>query len=191
MSRFPLIVVTDGDDHARRAVEEASSRLGLRTISRSGGTPTGLDADAILDLAALAPPGPLVVMVDDHGHPGAGHGDATLRGLLNSSRCDVIGVVAVAARRRGEAIRVARSVDAHGRIVAGAVDKYGHNVGGPFLYGDTVAPLYDTEVPVIGIGDLGKYHSSAAVLMRAFDWLLRQAGETRAGSRGTAPQPTS
>ena len=49
-----VIIVTDGDDIARKAVEAANRNVGGRTISKSSGNPTLLTANDIIRLIKKA-----------------------------------------------------------------------------------------------------------------------------------------
>ncbi len=152
-----MIVVTDGDDLAAAAVEQACARLGLAWLGRSRGSPTPLDADALVAMARRQRRSPVVVMVDDHGHPGEGVGERLLERLLRRGDIRVEGVLAVASRvRAAPGLLVERSVDRSGREVAGAVSKDGRARPGHRLQGDTLGVLRRHRVPVVGIGDLGK-----------------------------------
>ena len=44
-----IIIVTDGDGFARRAVETATTNIGGRCISRSAGNPTPIRGKEIVD----------------------------------------------------------------------------------------------------------------------------------------------
>ena len=155
-----IIVVTDGDDVARSAVERAGKKLGLRTISRSGGNPTPLTGDEIAELVKQAPYDPVLVMVDDRGKSYKFKGEQALEELSDHHDIEIVGVVAVASNTfQAEGTRVDASVTRSGDVVDGPVDKYGRPTrrGDGKLYGDTVDVLNEIEVPVvIGLGDLGK-----------------------------------
>lgn len=157
MAAVRLIVVTDGDDHALRAVEQAGQSLGLRVISRSAGLPTPLTGRQIVDLCLTVPSDPVLVMVDDHGHDGQGLGEKALTEILSDPRAAVLGVLAVASDSADpQGLMVDASLTRGGQRVAQAVDKAGRPLSGRLIYGDTLAPLRGTRVPVLGVGDLGK-----------------------------------
>lgn len=153
-----VIIVTDGDGYAQRAVERATKNIGGRCISRSGGNPTPIIGKEIVDLVMTAKYDPVVVMVDDMGHSGTGHGELALEYLLHDKYIDVIGVVAVASNTREvDGVVVDFSITKDGKIVEGAVNKLGNEVSSHVLQGDTVDVLRDNEVPlIVGIGDVGK-----------------------------------
>lgn len=155
-----VIVVTDGDQVARSAVERAGKKLGLRTISRSGGNPTPLTGNEIAELVRQTPYDPVLVMVDDRGKSYRFKGEQALEELYDHPEIEIVGVVAVASNTfQAEGTHVDVSVTRSGELVDGPVDKYGRPTPrrDGKLYGDTVDVLNDMDVPVvIGLGDLGK-----------------------------------
>ncbi len=160
-----VIVVTDGDATAWRAVEAASSELGLVPLAVSRGNPTRVDADRIIAEAQAQTGGPVVVMVDDQGDAGTGPGERILTHLLKDRRVRVLGIVAVAAHTSGvRGVMPDLSVDQHARGGAGAVDKDGEVVEGPLL-GDTVDVLRGAteDIVVVGLGDPGKMEGQDAL----------------------------
>lgn len=160
-----VIVVTDGDPTAWRAVEAASTELGLVPLAVSRGNPTPVDADRIVAEAKAQSGGPVVVLVDDQGDAGTGTGERILADLLRDSRVRVLGVVAVASNTPGvRGVVPDLSVDQSARSGGEAVDKAGRAVGGPLL-GDTVDVLRSAaEGPVIvGLGDPGKMEGHDAL----------------------------
>lgn len=154
-----LIVVTDGDATAWRAVRQASEALGLDALELSRGNPTRASADEIVAAAGgHHGDSPVVVMVDDQGDSGKGPGERVLLRLLEDRRVRILGVVAVASNTGGVAGVVPdRSIGRGGRVVKGAVNKAGRP-DGQTLVGDTVDVLEDApkSVPIIGLGDPGK-----------------------------------
>jgi len=160
-----IIVITDGDEVAQRAVRVAGKSLGLRVISRSGGNPTPLSGKEIASLVKQAPRDPVLVMVDDRGRWYRGRGERALAQLAQDPELEILGVVAVAANTEGaQGTPVDYSIDNRGRIVPGAVDKNGRPLPGSILQGDTVDILNEISVPlVIGIGDVGKNNGQDAL----------------------------
>ncbi|HHW10007.1 MAG TPA: stage V sporulation protein AE [Firmicutes bacterium] len=161
MAKKRVIVITDGDQVARRAVETAAKNVNARCISVSGGRhpeEPPLTADQLVAMVLSAPADPVVVMVDDGGKRGKGWGEKVLAELLEHREIEVMGVIAVASHlAKGESVPVDSSVDRHGAVVAGSVDKEGQPQGNGCLYGDTVGVLRKLKVPVvIGLGDPGK-----------------------------------
>ena len=77
-----VIIVTDGDKIAKRAVETAATNIGGRSISLSWGNPTTLSGRDIIDLINTAKYDPVVVMVDDRGNAGMGSGEQAMFELI-------------------------------------------------------------------------------------------------------------
>lgn len=154
-----VILITDGDKVARRAMEYAAQRLGLRCISASAGNPTPLSGSELVDLIGQAAYDPVLVMVDDKGNPARGPGEEALAYICRSPEVQVLGAIAVASNtRRARGTQVDVSITRDGRVIEFPVDKDGQpDVSHPVLKGDTVDVLRDLQVPVIvGIGDPGK-----------------------------------
>lgn len=154
-----VILITDGDKMARRAMETAAARLGMRCISASAGNPSPLSGPELLALIREAAYDPVLVMVDDKGNPGTGPGENLIELLCTSSEVQVLGAIAVASNtRRAQGTPVDVSVTRDGRLVECPVDKDGNPiVHRPHLQGDTVDVLNRLDLPVVvGIGDPGK-----------------------------------
>lgn len=153
-----IIIVTDGDNTAKKAVEVASKNIGARCISKSAGNPTELTGDEIVSLVLKAPYDPVVVMVDDIGDPGFGKGEMALSQIMTHPEINVLGVVAVASNTSYvEGVKVDYSITCDGKKVEKSVDKKGHEAAGKIVYGDTVDVLNTYKFPlVIGVGDIGK-----------------------------------
>lgn len=190
MRKTRIIVVTDGDDVARQAVEDVARRFGLRCISASAGNPTPLTGDEIAALASRADHDPVLVMVDDRGRSVKGPGESALEALLTNPAVEVLGVVAVASHTSGaRGVRVDESVTAAGEVTRQAVDKEGRpRAGDAVLIGDTVDVLNQFEAPfIVGVGDPGKMggHDGPAhhcpITARAVEEILKRAGVTPSG----------
>jgi len=153
-----VILVTDGDGIARRAVETAALRIGGRCISRSAGNPTPMSGQKILELIKQTPYDPVVVMVDDRGHTGMGKGEMAIKEIAQSPDVEILGVIAVASNTEGvNGVSIDFSVTKDGNIIENTVDKYGNKAEGKVINGDTVDILESMDVPVIvGVGDPGK-----------------------------------
>lgn len=154
-----VILVTDGDKVARRTLEYAAGRLGLRCISASAGNPTPMAGPELIALIQQAAYDPVLVMVDDKGNPGLGAGESALAYICASPDVQVLGAIAVASntnRARGTPVDLSITRDC--RVIAHPVDKDGYSVvHRPILRGDTVDVLRDLTLPVVvGIGDPGK-----------------------------------
>ena len=182
--RVRVILVTDGDEIARSAVETAARDLGLRVISRSAGNPTRLTGEELVELCQQAPYDPVVVMVDDRGKSYKGKGETALEIIARHPRVEVIGAVAVASNTiLALGARVDASVTYTGQLVPSPVDKDGTRVEGDFIVGDTVDVLENLDLPnVIGIGDIGKMRGAdglkkgAPITRRAIKEILRRSG---------------
>jgi stage V sporulation protein AE len=161
-----VIIVTDGDDVARKAVEEAARNVGGRTISKSSGNPTLLTAEDVIRHVKKAANDPVVIMADDCGDPGIGPGENMLRAIIEHPDIDVLGVIAVASNTEGgDGVDVKESVNRDGNVISRAVDKHGNAIEGRTVTGDTLSILKELDIPIIiGLGDPGKmgYHDDPA-----------------------------
>lgn len=155
-----VIIITDGDRVAQGAVEQAARNIGGCAISLSGGSPTPLSGEEIVELVKRAQRDPVLVMVDDRGLRRKGSGEAALEHLARSDEIELLGVVAVASNTdKVMGVPVTHSVTADGRVIEGPVDKEGvpEPRGHERVEGDTVDVLNLVDVPVvIGLGDPGK-----------------------------------
>lgn len=158
MTSRQVIVITDGDRVARKAVEEVARRVGGRCISASAGNPTPITGESLVTLIEQAAGEPVLVMLDDRGWVGTGPGEHVLEYLANHPAIDLLGVVAVASHTRlAEGVEVDGAVDRDGGWTKGAVNKEGEQIKGRRLKGDTVDILNQLKIPVIiGTGDTGK-----------------------------------
>jgi len=179
-----VIIVTDGDGIAQKAVETATERIGGRCISKSAGNPTPISGKKLIDLIMQAKHDPVVVMVDDRGHTGTGKGEAAIRDLAQSPEIEILGVIAVASNTEGvNGVGVDFAISKDGTIVEKAVDKYGNIKEGHKINGDTVDILESIDVPVIiGIGDPGKMQGKdgcgkgAPIITKAMEEILKRSG---------------
>ncbi len=181
-----VILITDGDKIARRAMEYAAKRLGLRCISASAGNPTPLTGPELVALIQQAAYDPVLVMVDDKGNPHEGPGEKALAYICQSPEVQVLGAIAVAshtARSRGTQVDVSITRDC--RVVDRPVDKDGRvDLSHAILKGDTVDVLRGLNVPVVvGIGDPGKMdgadgpeHGCAVTTKAIMEVLARTVG---------------
>ncbi|WIF94335.1 stage V sporulation protein AE [Caminicella sporogenes] len=180
-----VIIVTDGDSFAQRAVEIATSNIGGRCISRSAGNPTPLQGFEIVNLIKKAKHDPVVVMVDDKGDQKMGKGEQALKKIINHPDIDVIGVVAVASNTQFvNGVEVDFSITCDGKIIEGAVDKDGKKTNQNVLYGDTVDILRNSNIPIIvGIGDIGKMRGKddceigAPIITKALEEIISRSGK--------------
>ncbi|WP_078553166.1 stage V sporulation protein AE [Bacillus alkalicellulosilyticus] len=154
-----VILITDGDDHARKAVEIVAKQIGGRCISSSAGNPTRLTGNELISLIHKAPHDPVLVMFDDCGFHEKGQGEEAMRIVANEKTIEVIGAIAVASSTHShEWTKVDISIDRTGKLTEFGVDKYGLpdlEVGR--IDGDTVYILDELNIPfIVGIGDVGK-----------------------------------
>ncbi len=164
MGKKQVIVITDGDHTAYRAVSAACAQLGLKPVRATVGNPTPISGSALIQAICHTPGDPVVAMVDDRGSANQGPGERDLAAILRAEELEVLGVVAVAANTRGvQGVVPDQSVTDAAEIVSQAVDKQGRT-SGHVLHGDTVDVLRDyPEVTVIGLGDPGKMDGADAI----------------------------
>lgn len=156
--RHQVIVVTDGDHMALRALKMAARRTGCRVIAKSAGNPTPLGGIELVKLIKEAKDDPVIVMLDDNGDRNESGGEAALSILLHHPDVEVIAALAVASKTSEvEGAAVDFSIDQNGRRIERAVDKDGVESDSYIVEGDTVDILRRHDAPlVIGIGDIGK-----------------------------------
>lgn len=192
MEKQKVILVTDGDIIAMRAVEEAAKNIGGRCISMSAGNPTPLTGPEIVSLIKTAEYDPVVVMVDDRGNTKAGRGEQAMDYIIDSDEIEVLGVIAVASNTKHvNGIKVNFSIDKDGNKVYSGVDKYGNSKQDKRVIGDTVDILNRKHVPVIvGIGDPGKMdgHDSidlgAPIITRAMEEIIKEYSASNTNAQG-------
>jgi stage V sporulation protein AE len=184
-----VILFTDGDHYALKAVEHVAKEIGGRCITMSAGNPTLLSGIEIVKLIHKAPHDPIFVLFDDAGFKGEGRGESAMRYVATHPSIDVLGAVAVASRMSSaEWTNVDVSIDRFGNLTEHGVDKSGLpdlEIGR--IDGDTVSVLDELPLPiVIGIGDLGKMAGQdsvevgAPITKKAVEVLLE-----RSANRGT------
>ncbi len=183
--RRKVILITDGDDYATRAVEYVAKEVGGRCISMSHGNPSVLSGQELVKLIKKTPYDPVLVMFDDSGLIGEGAGERALKYVALHSNIQVLGIIAVAAKtRKEEWTRVDFSIDREGLLTPYGVDKYGVpelEIGR--MNGDTVYCLDELNVPVVvGIGDIGKmarkddYELGCPITKKAVEVILERSG---------------
>ncbi|MED4570230.1 stage V sporulation protein AE [Brevibacillus agri] len=184
--RRKVILVTDGDHIAQKAVESVAKELGGRCISLSAGNPTPVSGKQVVELIKMAPHDPVIVMFDDNGDFGKGRGERAIEYVASHPDIEVIGALAVASHTNWvHGVTVAYSVDNQGQIVEGAVDKdgYADQELQHHIYGDTVDILNTLKLPnIIGIGDIGKMdgrdslQNGCPITKRAVQWIMKRSG---------------
>ncbi|MFC4617861.1 stage V sporulation protein AE [Camelliibacillus cellulosilyticus] len=180
-----VILVTDGDQFARQAVEAAAKGLHCRLISRSEGNPTPLTGEEIVDLIKSTPYDPVLVLFDDCGYNGEGPGERALEYVVRHPDIQALGAIAVASNSGyREWSRIDVSIDQNGELTPYGVDKDGIpdlEIGR--IIGDTVSILDQLQVPIIvGVGDIGKIGGAddpakgAPITKKAIEWILERSG---------------
>ncbi len=186
-----VILVTDGDLVAKKAVEVASGNIGARCISSSAGNPTRLTGEQLAALIKKAPHDPVVVMLDDRGFQGQGKGERALEYLAGHPDIEILGVLAVASDTEfTRPVSVDCSVTSSGKLISQAVNKSGciKEDAGTSLTGDTVEILERVDIPVVvGIGDIGKMDGAddpdlgSPLTTKALKEILKRSGFCGAG----------
>lgn len=180
-----VILITDGDDYARRAVERVAAEVGGRCISLSHGNPSVLSGANLVKLIKKAANDPVLVMFDDSGYLGEGSGEQALKYVANHEDINVLGVIAVASKTHmAEWSRVDFCIDREGELTPYGVDKHGlPELELGRINGDTVYCLDKLDVPlIIGIGDIGKmarrdhYDRGAPITKKAVEIILERSG---------------
>jgi len=175
-----VILITDGDRVAQKAVENIGFSLGLRCISASGGNPTPITGEEIVSLVKKVPYDPVLVMFDKW------KGETAMEYVANHPDVEVLGAVAVASNTTGiEGVQADACICSSGKLVERPVDKYGDVKCGckTVVTGDTVDVLNEVDVPVIiGVGDIGKMDKAddvkkgAPITRKAIEEILRRSG---------------
>ncbi|MFC0558271.1 stage V sporulation protein AE [Halalkalibacter alkalisediminis] len=191
MERRKVILVTDGDEHARKVVELAAEEIGGRCISYSWGNPTPISGEEIVSLILQTPYDPVLVMFDDCGQREMGLGEKAMQHVALHPQIDVLGAIAVASSTHSsEWTHVDVSIDRYGNLTEFGVDKEGLpdlEIGR--INGDTVYILDELDLPVVvGVGDIGKMagfdtiKKGAPITKQAVEIILERSGyhESRA-----------
>lgn len=180
-----VILITDGDDYARRAVERVAADIGGRCISLSHGNPSVLTGPALIKLIKKAVNDPVLVMFDDSGFMGEGAGEIALKYVAEHEEINVLGVIAVASKTHmAEWSRVDFCIDREGELTPYGVDKHGlPEMEMGRINGDTIYCLDQLNIPlIIGIGDIGKmarrdhYGQGAPITKKAVEIILERSG---------------
>ncbi|MDN3016642.1 stage V sporulation protein AE [Paenibacillus sp. BSR1-1] len=184
-NRRRVILITDGDEYAKKAVEHVAKEIGGRCLSMSQGNPSKLTGAELVRLIKKTPHDPVLVMFDDSGIVGEGYGENALKYVALHKDIEVLGIIAVAAKSHDEEwTRVDISIDRDGELTPYGVDKYGIpelEIGR--INGDTVYCLDELNVPIIvGIGDIGKmarrdsYKLGSPITKKAVELILERSG---------------
>ena len=94
--RRRVVLVTDGDEYAKRTIELLTKEFGGRCISASQSNPTKLTGKKVVELIMQTPYDPVFVMFDDSGFIGEGSGEKALKYVATHKQIDVLGILAVA-----------------------------------------------------------------------------------------------
>ncbi|GER66074.1 stage V sporulation protein AE [Weizmannia acidilactici] len=180
-----VILVTDGDEYAKKAIECVAKKIGGRCISQTRGNPTVLSGEQTVELIKNAASDPVFAMFDDSGYIGPGSGEEALMYVAGHPDIEVLGVIAVASKtHQAEWSRVDVCIDNNGELTPYGVDKFGvPEMELKKINGDTVYSLDCLDVPVIvGIGDIGKmskkddYKIGAPITEKAVSLILERSG---------------
>ncbi|NCL92191.1 stage V sporulation protein AE [Bacillus licheniformis] len=180
-----VILVTDGDIYAAKAIEYAARKTGGRCISQSAGNPSVKTGPELVTMILQTPHDPVFVMFDDSGLQGEGPGETAMKYEAMHPDIEVLGVIAVASKTHyAEWTRVDVSIDAEGELTEYGVDKHGvKEFDVKRMNGDTVYCLDQLDVPIIvGIGDIGKMNrkddveKGSPITMKAVELILERSG---------------
>ncbi|WP_096434791.1 stage V sporulation protein AE [Alteribacter populi] len=185
ISKKRVILITDGDASAREAVITAAQQLGCFCISKSGGNPSPLSGESLIQLILESPYDPVLVLFDDCGYPEEGPGEKALMTVCKHPEIELLGALAVASQSFShEWTKVHFSIDRNGELTEFGVDKDGiidSEVGR--IRGDTVYVLDQLPIPIVmGIGDLGKMggrdeaKKGAPITTQAIRMILERSG---------------
>ncbi|MBP3038999.1 stage V sporulation protein AE [Bacillaceae bacterium Marseille-Q3522] len=183
--RKKVILITDGDEYARRTAEKMAEEFGGRCISQSHGNPSPLSGTVLVRLIKQATAEPVFVLFDDSGLVGEGAGEQALKYVATHQDIEVLGVIAVASKtKKEEWTKIDVCIDRDGNLTPFGVDKYGipdTEIGR--MNGDTVYCLDQLQIPIIvGIGDIGKMSHKddiqigAPVTRKAVNLILERSG---------------
>ena len=154
-----IIIITDGDEYAKRTIEHVAKEIGGRCISASSGNPTRMDGAELIKLIKSAAYDPVLVMFDDSGLVGEGVGEKVMKYVAEHSDINLLGILAVAAKtKQAEWTKVDVCIDREGNLTEFGVDKFGvPEMDVKRINGDTVYCIDSIDAPiVVGIGDIGK-----------------------------------
>ncbi|MBM7661150.1 stage V sporulation protein AE [Bacillus mesophilus] len=180
-----VILVTDGDEYAHKAVQHAAKHIGGRCISQSQGNPSLLTGQKLVQLILQTPYDPVFVLFDDCGYIGEGAGERALLYVANHTQVDVLGVIAVASKsHQSEWTKVDVCIDRFGELTEFGIDKYGlQELEIGRINGDTVYCLDQLDVPiVVGVGDIGKMagrddiKKGCPITLKAVEIILERSG---------------
>ncbi len=154
-----IIIITDGDHYARKAMEYISKKLGGTALIALADNPSKITPVQMIEHIKQAKTKLVYVLIDDAGFSGVGAGESILQAIAEDDDLVIIGAVAVAAHTRNkEWTRITFAVDQDGNVINDGVNKEGiptYEHGR--INGDTVYLLDQLAIPiVVGVGDIGK-----------------------------------
>jgi len=161
-----VILITDGDEYAAKAVQHVAKQIGGRCITQSKGNPSPLSGEELVKLILQTPNDPVLVLFDDCGLQGEGPGEIAMKYVANHERIEVLGVIAVASNsNHKEWTKIDVSIDRYGELTSYGVDKYGvPDIEEGRMSGDTVYCIDQLGAPiVVGIGDIGKMNRKDSI----------------------------
>ncbi|MFC0523088.1 stage V sporulation protein AE [Pontibacillus salicampi] len=187
-----VIVITDGDEYARKAIDHLATSIGGTCLGHLAANPTTATKEEFLKAIHSAPSEPIYVLFDDAGVPGIGPGEKVLLQMAQEQSISIIGAIAVASHTKfQEWSRFDFAVDGDGELIPFGVDKEGIaelEVGR--ISGDTVYCLDQLDIPtIVAIGDIGKMRGKddvakgAPITRRAVELILERA-EVNENSNG-------
>lgn len=193
-----MIIVTDGDEYAKRTVEFVAREIGGRCISVSQGNPTVIGGPELVKLISQTPRDPVLIMVDDSGYIGEGAGEHVMKYLAKHPDIDILGVIAVASKtKHSEWTKVDVCIDRDGNLTGNGVDKFGvPEMERGIINGDTVYSIDSLNVPiVVGIGDIGKMAAKdrieigSPITKMAVELILERSGWDAGRTAGSEENP--
>ncbi|WP_335869783.1 stage V sporulation protein AE [Bacillus sp. 2205SS5-2] len=180
-----VILITDGDEYACKAVELVAKEFGGRCISKSQGNPSVFTGEQLVSFIKEARNDPVFVMFDDSGFLGEGSGERALKYVAQHQDIRVLGVIAVAAKtKQAEWTKVSVCIDRDGNLTHYGIDKFGVPEWDiRRINGDTVYCIDELNIPiVVGIGDIGKmarkdhFEIGAPITKKAVQIILERSG---------------
>jgi len=183
--RKKVILITDGDIYATRAIIHVAKVIGGTCIIPSSGNPSIHTGEELIQYILEAKKEPVLVMFDDSGIEGIGRGEQALLTVAKHPQIEVLGVLAVAAHtKHSEWTKIDVSIDREGNLTPFGVDKDGlQELELGRINGDTVYCLDSIDVPiVVGIGDIGKMYGNdcvergAPITQKAIELILERSG---------------
>ena len=185
MHKKRVIIITDGDEYAKKTLDYLVEQIGGTCLSYLSDNPTQATPDEVKQAVHLCKEEPVYVLIDDAGVYGVGSGEAILVALAKDPQVEIIGAIAVAAHTKNmEWSRFTFAIDQHGELIPNGVDKEGvrlPEVGR--INGDTIYSLDQLDLPiVIAIGDIGKMHGKddikkgSPITRKAIEIILERGG---------------